>query len=477
MVTEPPKVFISYSWASQEYGERVVALAEQLTADGVHVLFDRWDLREGQDKHVFMEKAVTDPTVRRVLVLCDPTYAAKADGRQGGVGTETLIISPEVYREASQEKFVPVIMESDEAGRVVVPKYLDGRIYIDLSDDTHRSPEYEKLIRNIFGKPELSRPQVGRPPAYVEEGRIVLRTGRSLEAFRDAVIRDRPHQMGLLDDFLGRLADAYERQVIQVPGALEDLDLALSKSIDDFAPYKEEFLGLLQFITKSDDCVRFFEQLHEFFEWLANRRRSQKPVKWEEGTETENLTFLGWELFLYAVAAALRSARFEAVPVLLEPFLLTSWKGEGPKLRSYAAMEGSYRILQDVTQKRLGTRWVSYAANLLQTRATDRDWPFEALMEADFVLWFRAAANDRESAWYPHTAAYAEMMPVLPLFTRAHSARFFGRVSVALGVTDRNDLLQKFETIPDRLFFEVGHFWGGRGAYAELFQLDKVGTR
>lgn len=477
MVTEPPKVFISYSWASQEYGERVVALAEQLTTDGAHVMFDRWDLREGQDKHVFMEKAVTDPTVRRVLVLCDPTYAAKADGRQGGVGTETLIISPEVYREASQEKFVPVIMERDEGGRVVVPTYLDGRIYIDLSDDAHRSSEYEKLIRNIFGKPELSRPQIGRPPAYVEEGRVVLTTGRSLEAFRDAVMRDRPHQLGLLDDFLGRLADAYASQVIQVPGTVEELDLALSKSIEDFTPYREEFLGLLRFITKSDDSVRFFERLHDFFERLANCRRSQNPVKWQEGTETENLTFLGWELFLYAVAAALRSGRFEAVPVLLEPFLLTSRRGDGARLRSYAAIEGSYRVLQEVTQKRLGTRWVSYAAHLLQSRASDREWPFEALMEADFVLWLRATTDDRESTWYPHTAAYAEMMPVLPLFTRAHSAKFFSRVAVALGVADRNDLLKKFEAIPDQLFFEVGHFWGGRKAYAELFQLDKIGTR
>lgn len=133
MTEEAPKAFISYSWTSPEYSERVLQLAEHLVRDGVDVILDRWHLREGQDAFSFMERAVNDPNIERVLILCDPLYAGKANDREGGVGTETLIISPGVYREVEQTKFLPVIMERDANGEVVVPTDLEERLYIDLS--------------------------------------------------------------------------------------------------------------------------------------------------------------------------------------------------------------------------------------------------------------------------------------------------------------------------------------------------------
>src|SRR4051812_21662747 len=109
--TEPSsaraRAFLSYSQTSPEYVERIVKLAEELTSHGVELVFDQWDLREGQDLHSFMEQAVTDPTVTHVLILCDPLYADKADGRRGGVGTETLILSPSVYQDVRQERVIP----------------------------------------------------------------------------------------------------------------------------------------------------------------------------------------------------------------------------------------------------------------------------------------------------------------------------------------------------------------------------------
>ena len=39
------KVFISYSWTK---GDFVLKLARQLLADGVDVVLDKWDLKEGQ---------------------------------------------------------------------------------------------------------------------------------------------------------------------------------------------------------------------------------------------------------------------------------------------------------------------------------------------------------------------------------------------------------------------------------------------
>ena len=80
------------------------------------VILDKWHLKEGQDKYVFMEKMVTDPEVAKVLVFSDRVYAEKAAARKGGVGTESQIISSEVYEKVAQDKFLPIVCERDANG-------------------------------------------------------------------------------------------------------------------------------------------------------------------------------------------------------------------------------------------------------------------------------------------------------------------------------------------------------------------------
>ncbi len=89
---EHPKIFISYAWGSQEHDEKVIALATNLKGDGIDVIFDKWQLKEGNDTFKFMEKSVLDESITNVLILIDPIYAKKANERAGGVGTETQII-------------------------------------------------------------------------------------------------------------------------------------------------------------------------------------------------------------------------------------------------------------------------------------------------------------------------------------------------------------------------------------------------
>lgn len=122
-----PKAFISYSWSSPEHEAFVMALAEKLMADGVQVILDKWELLEGHDKHVFMETMVTDPDVSKVLIISDQAYAQKADQRAGGVGTESQIISGEVYNQVNQEKFIPIVTEYAD-NQACLPSFLKSRI-------------------------------------------------------------------------------------------------------------------------------------------------------------------------------------------------------------------------------------------------------------------------------------------------------------------------------------------------------------
>lgn len=152
-----------------KYYRCVLELAERLRHHGVDVIYDKWELKEGQDKYKFMEKCVNDPEIKKVLIICYKTYTEKANTRTGGVGEETAIISPEIYKNVTQEKFIPIIAEKDENGEPYMPAYIKSRIYIDLSDLNTYEKEYKKLLRNIYEKPEFRKPKLGKKPEWLDD--------------------------------------------------------------------------------------------------------------------------------------------------------------------------------------------------------------------------------------------------------------------------------------------------------------------
>lgn len=50
LVLPTPRIFLSYSWTSEEHVQWVLELAERLRADSVDAVLDQWDLKEGHDK-------------------------------------------------------------------------------------------------------------------------------------------------------------------------------------------------------------------------------------------------------------------------------------------------------------------------------------------------------------------------------------------------------------------------------------------
>lgn len=157
-----PKVFISYSWSSKEHQDRVISFATELMEiQKIDVVLDVFDLQEGQDKFKYMERCVNDRTINFVLIVCDKTYADKANERIGGVGTEASIITPELYEKWDQTRFVPIVFERDNDNKPYLPTFLSSRLYFDLSGYYgNYDSEYEKLIRHLWGEPLIKKPVI-----------------------------------------------------------------------------------------------------------------------------------------------------------------------------------------------------------------------------------------------------------------------------------------------------------------------------
>lgn len=162
-----PKVFISYSWTTKDYENRIIGIAERLVEDGIDVVLDKWDLKEGHDTIAFMESMVLDEDVNKVLIFSDKKYKDKADCKEGGVGAESQILSPEVYNKVKQEKVIPIVMEFEESGDSCLPTFLKSLFYVDFSTSEKINSNWEQLLRIIYDKPALKKPQIGTPPSFV----------------------------------------------------------------------------------------------------------------------------------------------------------------------------------------------------------------------------------------------------------------------------------------------------------------------
>jgi hypothetical protein len=440
-MTEPqskPKVFLSYAWGSEEYDNRVIELAENLVRNGIEVVFDKWHLEEGHNALAFMERTVNDPSVTHVLILCEPRYAAKANDRQGGAGTETLIISPQVYRDAEQVKFIPVIMERNEDGSVAVPTYMDGRKYIDLSIAETEDDSFTRLVRRLWGKPELVPPPLGERPAYLDETRPQLLTGNSLNQYKDAVRRGRPQTTGYLSTYLQHLLDAYRAEMIAPDVDPQQHTTIRDESIERFLPYRDEFVEAVRFIADFVEDGPTFDRLHRFFEDLANFRYQAEG---QSENITDNLGFISRELFLYAVAILLNVGRFEALDRMLRPFLISTGRASSGVLRSISILDPDFprfRANRD--------RFRDPIVFLLKRRATIADLPYVRLAEAEVFLALRTYFEPiadlfwGKMVWASLGAGAEWNHDQLPLAERLKEPQFRDRFLLGLGLHSTSEL-------------------------------------
>jgi hypothetical protein len=126
----------------------------------VNVILDKWDLRLGSDVAHFMESSVRDS--ERVVIVCTPKYAEKANSGKGGAGYEKMIVTGEMYRNQFSTKFIPLLRSgSEDTG---LPTYLTSKNYIDFRDGSEFEAKLEELLRDLLNVPKNPRPPIGQSP-------------------------------------------------------------------------------------------------------------------------------------------------------------------------------------------------------------------------------------------------------------------------------------------------------------------------
>jgi hypothetical protein len=450
-----PKLFVSYSWTSEDHERWVIDLATALRDAGVDVVLDKWDLREGQDAHHFMEQMVSNPEIKKVAMICDRRYAEKANDRAGGVGTETQIISPEIYAKQDQTKFVAVLSERDTEGKPFLPIYYKSRVYIDLSSEELYARNFEQLLRWAHDKPLFVKPPLGDKPGFLsDDPKPSLGTTIFLQRALDAIRSNKSHRSAASSEYLDRLACAFETLRIS-PDKDKEFDDQVVASIDAFTPYRNEAIELFLALASHGPSIDEQRALHRFLERLFPFMHRPENVSAYRESDSDNFRFIVHELFLYLVAGFLRYERFEVVAQLIrQPFFVGRSSEGGDGTVSFASFRAYMRSLEHRNQ-RLKLRRLSLRADLLTDRAASSGLSVDHLMQADFTLYIRdcldALRDDGGQQWWPETLLYVRRGDrPFEIFARAQSRQYFDSMKCLFDVRDKSDFEPILQAMRDQ---------------------------
>lgn len=441
-----PKAFISYSRSSPGQCDRIRTYAERLVNDGVDTILDQWSLSEGQDKYAFMESMVTDPSVTHVLIFSDAQYAEKADQRRAGVGTESQIISREVYEKVDQKKFIPIVCERQEDGEPCLPVFLASRIWIDFSSLEAVNENWERLLRVLFGKPIYAKPSLGKPPSFLtdETERPSLPTLGKFSMLKDALLNGKPTVPLLRKDFI-QAAIAYADTLrVRSRPELEHIDEKVLDDLRALLPLRDQFIDWLLLEASLQEPERLDGILTEFLETLlALKYRPPEVTTWNESWFDAHRLFV-YEMFLYVVAVLLKTDKYSSVRGILTAHYILP-ESESSRGRDFVAFDKFYTHSQALLDRnrRLKLNRASVIADVVKERATRNDVPFRDVMQAELVV-LLASLLSEDRRWFPHTLVYAGDGGVrFPLFVRAAQHRYFSRIQAITGIASAEELRQK----------------------------------
>lgn len=463
MTTVPaPKVFLSYSWTNDTHVAWVEALATRLQSGGVHVIFDLWDLKRGHDKYAFMEKMVTNPDVKKVLAICDAKYASKADGREGGVGTESQIISPQVYAKTEQERFIPIVRERDEHGEACLPTFFKQTIYLDFSDDDQFENMLDELLRDIFDAPAKKRPPLGKAPAHLfTEKSVYVKTAGAFQRLRSAVENQRPFFHACFDDYLDLFIESMEDFRIRATNENQStFDDMVVESIEQMRPYRDNFVECVLFMLKFAPGEATVASIIAFLEKLIPyQSRPETANGWRE-IDFDNYRFFVYELFLYIIASCIRTRQYNAAAEIIESeyHVTETLGGNGIYIGSADECNEHVRSLDEMRKQRLKLNQISVAAGMIHDRAPSGPIAFREVIQADFLLYCRRffPTGRHVSSWYPRCLPYAMRDGAMEVFAKATTDRGLEPLKTLFRIPNRNALMDGLEALMASPQLDVG---------------------
>ena len=468
-----PKVFLSYSWSSEGHKQRVREWSGRLLGDGVETVLDQHDLNEGDDKYAFMESMVTDDTVTNVIVVCDKEYAEKSDARESGVGTESQIISAEIYNKVKQTKFIPLVTEFDDAGEPYLPAFLKTRIWIDFSTLEKENNNWEQLVRAIYNRPLYAKPELGKPPEYLnnQSEKPFYSIENKYKLLEAAVFNGHSsvslHRSKFLEDCLqaGDSLRVRERPDERTFGN------KIANDCRQLGHIRNHIINWVILESAVNSSSQFGNLLLEFLEKLHVLKSRPDELKEYNESWFEAHAIFVYETFLYIVAALLKSQAFYALhEVLTNQYYLEETNSFDKFGSFFTASENLKNLIKSSDGKEL----ISPAAEIVKKQANRNDVPFTSIAEAEVLVYMMSLLQD--TYWYPSTVNYLVHNFKPRLFQKARRSTDFKNLAIITEYEVASELIETVRLKHGQNNSYLSIFHPRTNYFLEMMNLENLDT-
>lgn len=425
-------VFISYCHMDIS-DEWIDKFASALGNFGIECIADIYDLQLGQDLSYFMEQI---KRVDKVIMLLGETYMIKANERKGGVGTETQIISNDVYNNVEQTKFIPVVIGKDENGNAYIPFYLESRLYTDFSDDNLFAQNINGLIRQIHKLPKRTKPVVLEPPKTLLEGNsTIANTDFTSETNFSDLSRLILSEMEIYKCTAKELEKENDECIIN--------KISQSKELRD--SYVRNIYLLVKSNTISvEEIICFFEKCYK----ISGETKGGDYYS----CQNDACKFFLQEIIIYTIAILYKERKYIEIKQLIKttyfPESNEQWLKQGIRLEQF------YCTLESFEERnyRLNLHR-NVHSDMLMERAyvTDMDINFSDVQLADvliFILseWFYRKKGDY-CYWYPKSAKYTRYDDYINLKKYLISKSRFLLIKELFDVDSQSSFIRRYDEL------------------------------
>lgn len=439
---ENPKVFISYAWGSDEYQANVLSFATSLVEDGIDVVLDKWDLSEGNDTYAFMEKCVTDQSITNVLMLLDPIYAEKADGRRGGVGIETQIISAEVYGKVEQDKFIPIVFARNDNGEICKPTYLKSCLHFDLSNEDCYDTEYQRLVKRLFGREIYAKPQLGNKPTWVDSPQI---SSTKIITKYDKLKQSEPSnsKKELFFQSLEEIKLNFSSYITE--GSVDSVkDDEYIKLYDGTRKLRNDFLTLISYYMYVNESVTM---IGDFLEEIQNIAISGHDLS------SEIKRVLVHEMFIYTVAVMIKRKDYTSVGYLLGKTYFDNQRNV-PRDYNFFYSASYHTKLDECINKRDNKNYYSGTATYWVETLAENICSKNDLVLADLLCYNYSILGVNyvhDWKWFPilyvYGGGYNYTVAIQPIANRMQSREFLSKFVVLFGYSNIDEFITKYKEV------------------------------
>lgn len=441
--------------------------------NGVDVVLDVWDLNEGDDKLAFMEKMVTDTSVTHVLLFSDSEYATKADARKAGVGTESQIISREIYSKVKQSKFIPIVCEFDDKEEPFLPTFLKSRIWIDFSSPEAANENWEHLIRVLYGKPAYEKPSLGKAPSYITTD-VAIPASPALAKFsvlKQAILQEKRGVDLYRQDFLDACYAYADALRIREQPNEANMGERVLEDCGKLKLVRDHFVDWVLLESGANPSEEFGESLLGMLERLRElKSRPPEVNSWSNVWFEAHQVFV-YETFLYVVAALMKKNAFGILHLIFTShYLLPETEAHrSSHFERFDTFYGFSETLQILAPE--GRKLNAPAAELIKRQADRVDLPFADVIQAELVIMLMAILTD-DAEWYPQTLHYSRASG-FPFFVRAAQHRNFRKLAQITGIDNADQLRELVKAGHERL---GGNRWKNIRSLWNSMNMDTLDT-